>query len=180
MLVITTYKYLIKIQWKVCTLYLCRLYAVTNGGESKLLIVNSAICSLPTCSFNYIVQWTVATSQLHKARVSYFPPSHGAKAPSGLGSPRYQGFMITLRRTTLGRTPLDEWSARSRDLYLRTHSTHKRQISMTPAGFEPVIPASERPQTQAVDRAGTAGIIYCAKCASQNRHWRWGGRSVKV
>jgi hypothetical protein len=27
--------------------------------------------------------------------------------------------------TTLGRTPLDEWSARRRDLYLTTHSTQK-------------------------------------------------------
>jgi len=36
----------------------------------------------------------------------------------------------------LGRTPLDEWSARRRDLFLTTHDTHKTQTSMTPAGFE--------------------------------------------
>ena len=29
-------------------------------------------------------------------------------------------------RTTVGRTPLDEWSARRRDLYLTTHNTHNR------------------------------------------------------
>ena len=29
----------------------------------------------------------------------------------------------TQRRTTFGRTPLDEWSARRRDLYLTTHKT---------------------------------------------------------
>jgi len=28
--------------------------------------------------------------------------------------------------TTVGRTPLDEWSARRRDLYLKTHNTHNR------------------------------------------------------
>ena len=44
---------------------------------------------------------------------------------------------ITLRHTTLGRTPLDEGSARGRDLCLTTHNTHKRQTSMPPAGFEP-------------------------------------------
>ena len=33
---------------------------------------------------------------------------------------------ITLRHTTLGRTPLDEWSACHRDLYLTKHNTHKR------------------------------------------------------
>jgi len=32
----------------------------------------------------------------------------------------------TQRRTTGGRTPLDEWSARRRDLYLTTHNTHNR------------------------------------------------------
>ena len=32
----------------------------------------------------------------------------------------------TQRRTTVGRTPLDEWSARRRDLYLTTHNTHNR------------------------------------------------------
>jgi len=40
-------------------------------------------------------------------------------------------------------------------LYLTTHTTHKRQTSMPPAGFEPTIPGSERPQTHALDRAAT-------------------------
>ena len=51
----------------------------------------------------------------------------------------------TQRRSTVGRTPLDEWSARRRDLYLTTHDTHNRQISMPPVGFEPTISAGERP-----------------------------------
>ena len=50
----------------------------------------------------------------------------------------------TQRRSTVGRTPLDEWSARRRDLYLTTHDTHNRQISMPPVGFEPTISAGER------------------------------------
>ena len=32
----------------------------------------------------------------------------------------------TQRRTTVGRTPLDEWSARRRELYLTTHNIHNR------------------------------------------------------
>ena len=48
-------------------------------------------------------------------------------------------------RSTVGGTPLDEWSARRRDLYLTTHDTHNRQISMPPMGFEPKISAGERP-----------------------------------
>jgi len=30
------------------------------------------------------------------------------------------------RHTTVGRTPLDEWSVRRRDLYLTTHNSHNR------------------------------------------------------
>ena len=61
----------------------------------------------------------------------------------------------TQRRTTVGRTPPGEWSARRRDLYLKTHNTHNRQTSMPPVGFEPTISAEERPQTYALDRAAT-------------------------
>jgi hypothetical protein len=77
--------------------------------------------------------------------------------PSGPGPAHYRGFTITLRHTTLIRTPLDEWSAWRRDLYLKTHNTHKRQAFMPLAGFEPKIPASERPQNQASE-CGPTGI----------------------
>ena len=66
----------------------------------------------------------------------------------------------TQRRTRVGRTPLDEWSARRRDLYLTTHNTHNRQISMPPAGLEPTISAGERPQTYALHRAATTIKTY--------------------
>ena len=57
---------------------------------------------------------------------------------------------------TLGRTPLDEKPVRRRDLYLtNTHDIHKRQTSVPPTGFEPSNPASERPQTHALERAAT-------------------------
>jgi hypothetical protein len=61
----------------------------------------------------------------------------------------------TQRRTTVGRTPLDEWSARRRDFYLTTHNTHNRQTSMPPVRFESKISAGDRPQTYALDRAAT-------------------------
>ena len=61
----------------------------------------------------------------------------------------------TQRRSTVGRTPLDKWSARRRDLYLTTHITHNRQTSMPPVGFETTISAGEGPQTYALDRAAT-------------------------
>ena len=43
----------------------------------------------------------------------------------------------TQRRTTVGRTSLDEWSAHRRDLCLTTHNTHNRQTSMPPVGWNP-------------------------------------------
>jgi hypothetical protein len=62
--------------------------------------------------------------------------------------------------TTVGRTPLDEWSARRRDLDPTTPNTHKRQTSMPPAGYEPAIPASKRPQDLALDHAATGiGLV---------------------
>ena len=41
----------------------------------------------------------------------------------------------TQRRTTVGRTPLDEWSVRRRDLYLTTYNTHNRQHIHAPGGI---------------------------------------------
>ena len=61
----------------------------------------------------------------------------------------------TQRHITVGRTPLDTWSVRRRDLPLTTHNTRNRQKSMPPVGFEPMIAAGERPQTYALDRAAT-------------------------
>jgi hypothetical protein len=67
-----------------------------------------------------------------------------------------RSFTITfIGHTTLGRTPLDKCSFRPRDLYLTTHNTHKRRNSMPQAGFDHTIPASERPQTHALDGAAT-------------------------
>jgi hypothetical protein len=70
-----------------------------------------------------------------------------------------RGFTIMLRHNTLSRTPLDEWSARRRDLYPITYNTLKRQTSMPRAEFEPTISAGEWPQIQALDRAA-AGIDF--------------------
>ena len=53
-------------------------------------------------------------------------------APSGPRSSHYRGFTTSLKHTdTLGRTALDELSARHRDLYLTTHNTHQRDIDFS-------------------------------------------------
>ena len=99
--------------------------------------------------------WTVLENNSEKRKkrscvicISLLPlPPHSATAPSGPGSPHYRGFAIKFRHITVGGTPLDERSARSRGLYLTTHSTHNRHTSMPPARFEPTIAAGEGPQT---------------------------------
>jgi len=63
----------------------------------------------------------------------------------------------TQRRTTVGRTPLDESLSRRRDLYLTTHNSQNGQTSMLPVGFEPTVSSGELPQTYALDREA-AGI----------------------
>ena len=74
----------------------------------------------------------------------------------------------TQGRTTAGRTPLDEWSARPRDLYLTTHDTHNRQISMPPVGFEPKISAGERPVAAHLLRSCSKGCL----ALQPNPSWR--------
>jgi len=44
-------------------------------------------------------------------------------------------------------------------LYFTTHYTHKRQTSMPPMGFESTIPASERQQSHALERAAPWGLL---------------------
>ena len=90
------------------------------------------------------------------------------------------------RHNTLGRFPLDEWSAKPRYLYLAKHNTHKRQTSMAAARFEPTIPSTERPQTQIFDRTATRiGLLHKLACSNSNPpctfaertypvlHWMW-------
>ena len=59
-----------------------------------------------------------------------------AQQPPSVPRPsHYRGFMVTLRHTTVGMTPLDEQSARRRDLYLTTNNTHNRQTYTPPGGI---------------------------------------------
>jgi hypothetical protein len=63
----------------------------------------------------------------------FFPG--GTTVPSGPGPSQCRAVANTLRHTTVGRTPLDEWSARRRDRYLTKINIHKRQTSMPPGGI---------------------------------------------
>jgi hypothetical protein len=64
---------------------------------------------------------------------------HDATAPSGPRPPHYRGFTINLTKNNI----------------------HKRQTSMPQAGFESTVPASEPPQTRAVDGVATGIDVVC-------------------
>ena len=76
----------------------------------------------------------------------YPPPSHEASLSR---------FHDHTQTHSLCSIPLDERSARRRDFYMATHDIHNRQTSMPSAGFDTAIPASERPQSHALDRSAT-------------------------
>ena len=80
----------------------------------------------------------------------------------------------TRRRTTVDRTPLDEWSARRRDLYLTTHNTHTRQTSIPLERFEPTISKGEL--LQALDRAATGTDFWRHSAGGKRKKcvlWGW-------
>jgi hypothetical protein len=124
------------INWLVFITKMKSVYSAVRTGS-----LNKAVCASSLNGFFCVRHY------------SHFPTTHhGTTTPSGPHLPYYLGFMIPLRHTTLGGTPLDEWSARHRDLYLTTHNTNNRQTFIPSASFEPAIAASERPQTDALNR----------------------------
>jgi len=63
----------------------------------------------------------------------------------------------TQRRSTVGGTPLDEWSARRGGLCLATHDAHNRQVSMPPVGFESL----SRSPAEILGSGPTGGMDVC-------------------
>jgi hypothetical protein len=119
-------------------------------GEPKVFEQNSQRL-LPYCVHLQFYTSTYCTYiHTHTHTIFFFlrNSTHCARASS------FPRFLDHTLHTTVGRTPLDEWSARRRDLYL-THNTHNRQTSMPPVRFKPTTSADERPQTYALDRAAT-------------------------
>ena len=103
------------------------------------------------------------------------PPPQWVRASSFFRSLDYTQWC-----TTFGRTPLDEWSARRRDLYLTTHNTHNRQTSMPPVGFEPTVSTGERPQTYDLDRAtaGTGSSLLLGYLNTSEMKWNRNSNNI--
>jgi hypothetical protein len=84
---------------------------------------------------------------------------HGASAPSGPEPSQCSSFKITLTHDT-------RWNFSGRVIGssqspLPDNTQHSQETdSYSPAGLEPIIPGSERPQSQALDRATTETDIF--------------------
>ena len=111
--------------------------------------INIVLCSL----FIFVFQRIKTVSFITSTGLSYL---FGSLFPTHCGYRVLLLHLTTLNATyTLGKTPMGEGSAGRKNLYLITHSIHNRQTSMHLAGIETLIPASERLQTHALDRAAT-------------------------
>jgi len=118
--------------------------------NKQINIALVVVDQLITTSMKRFIFFAVCFSHFYKNLCIFL---FGAATQRGSWPPHSWGFPDhKQRRTAVGRTPLDEWSARRRDLYLATHNTHNRQTSIPQGGFEPTIPAGERSQTYALDR----------------------------
>jgi len=122
--------------------YFPKIYEPLQNSRRQKADMNK-IASVPPCWWNLLKQ----INQVFYNTLFIF----GATAPNG----PFMWFLYhTQRRITVGRTPLDEWSARRRDLYLTTHNTHNRH---------PCFRWESNPQSQqasgcgptALDRAAT-------------------------
>ena len=91
----------------------------------------SVVKLLKNCRVWWVVRHLVYINILNYIKncpVFFFlAQQHPKPHPPGVTASLYTRFLDhTHRRTTVGRTPLDVWSARRKDLYLTTHNNHDR------------------------------------------------------
>jgi hypothetical protein len=132
----------------ILTLSLCFTH---NFALFFPLFLFSKLCLFWICYWS--LHWPLGTFIYRNcADLNFF----GRNSPQCARASSFTRFLDhTQRRTTVGRTLLDEWSARRTDLYLTTHNYQNRQTAMAPMGFELTISAGERPQTYALEYAAS-------------------------
>jgi hypothetical protein len=105
-----------------------QFWAVPNMLEVHVRVLATPNPGFVSIQFSTCMKLTFITKtyRLQESFSLYFSAffPHGTTAPTWPRPTHYRGFTITLRHTTLGRTPLDERSSRRRDLYLTIHNTH--------------------------------------------------------
>jgi hypothetical protein len=168
------YKFITQNTWKCC--FLCAPFFSLFWKTDKIVtfvdlsgVSNSKLCSshfittffyIFSTFYMYLHLETFCNSLFHIVAF-YYNIFLWRCDPTRVMTSSFLKFLDhTQQRTTVGKTPLDEWSARCRDLYLTTHNTHNRQTSTPPVKFELTISAGERPQTYALERTATGTSYY--------------------
>jgi hypothetical protein len=131
----------------------------TGIACTSLYLMHDTICVTAIQSL-YHIQHPVTFDHTKQVQISFrFVSFRSPSLLHLLVHSKRRRFLFSLdhtqTHTTVGRTPLDEGSARCKDLYLITQTLYKRQTSMPSVGFEPMIPATAGPQTYTLDRAAT-------------------------
>ena len=122
-----------------------------QGCINDFMLASITSCYTPhppllQAAVKFILPWQVVKhTHMHSLRGNFVkqnfiqfpeqPKLSGTTAPSRVGHPHHQVSMITLRNTAFGVGLLctsDQPNTQT------THSTHYREISIPPAGFEPV------------------------------------------
>ena len=156
-------------------------FSSPRSSKSKRTILKKPCVDFLKCSFLTVRFWhskhqfeyrTCYPTQWIPTGCSFF---FWRINPQWARASSFKKFLVhTQRRTTVSRTPLDEWLARRKDLYQTTYDTHNKQTSMLPVEFEPTISAGERLQTYALDRAavGIGGCSLRHSIINQTRRWK--------
>jgi len=105
--------------WRQLGLKLRKLYLLHVLWSVRILFEQTSYVYI--IYFALIIMCIFSYWRYNPLWVCILQPSSGAIASS-----RTRFLDHTQRRATVGRTPLDEWSIRRRDLYLTTHNTHDR------------------------------------------------------
>jgi hypothetical protein len=124
---------------------LCNMHTVFLHSDSQVTATSS--CAVAIGNFIsqvfYLTYFRPRACLCRNARRSFIPSAEGTFFLWRCDQKRNMASSILMflyhkqRRTLVGRTPLDEWSARRRELYLTTHNTHNRRTFMPLEGFEP-------------------------------------------
>jgi len=130
------------VTWCANRLNIQQLYALSTLYLRVIIIIIIIIIYL---SWSWATSWPVPVSRIQKSlrRSTMIPSASWGVvfhffflwhcSPTRAMASSFLRFLDHKQwHITVGRTPLDEWSVRRRDLYPTTHNTHNRQASMPP------------------------------------------------
>jgi hypothetical protein len=117
----------------------------------------------PKCYFTFICSRQINNTYTVRHNEQFFI-SVAQQPKSGLGRLSVEVSRSHTHTHTLGRTPLNERSARRQGHCVHNTNKHKRRTSTTSAEFEPATPAIEGLQTYVLHRTATGTGLTAIMC----------------